>query len=72
MVFWSFIEFNLKKKLNAQSISINLNGMAGDFCRVKPGVYHQFEGVKSGIAFELYWAEFNHGDIIRQTFGKEI
>ena len=44
----------------------------GDFMQVKPGLYHQFEGVKAGIAFELYWAEFNHNDIIRQTFGKEI
>ena len=42
---------------------------AGDFCRVKPGVYHQFEGVKSGVAFELYWAEFDHNDIKRETVG---
>ncbi len=42
---------------------------AGDFCRVKPGVYHQFEGVEDGVAFELYWAEFNHDDIKRETVG---
>ena len=42
---------------------------AGDFCQVKPGVYHQFEGVKDGVAFELYWAEFNHDDIKRETVG---
>ena len=41
----------------------------GDFCQVKPGVYHQFEGVKDGVAFELYWAEFNHDDIERRTVG---
>ena len=38
---------------------------AGDFTQVKPGVYHQFEGVKVGFAFDLYWAEFNHDDISR-------
>ena len=38
---------------------------AGDFT----GVYHQFEGVKDGVAFELYWAEFNHDDISRETVG---
>ena len=42
---------------------------AGDFTQVKPGVYHQFEGVKDGVAFELYWAEFNHDDISRETVG---
>tara|TARA_B100001057_G_scaffold459195_1_gene509135 strand:+ start:2941 stop:3291 length:351 start_codon:yes stop_codon:yes gene_type:complete len=41
----------------------------GDFCQVKPGVYHQFEGVEDGVAFELYWAEFNHDDIKRETVG---
>tara|TARA_R100001015_G_C4622712_1_gene180260 strand:- start:1533 stop:1889 length:357 start_codon:yes stop_codon:yes gene_type:complete len=44
----------------------------GDFMQIKPGLYHQFEGVKAGVAFELYWAEFNHNDIIRETFGKKI
>jgi mannose-6-phosphate isomerase-like protein (cupin superfamily) len=44
----------------------------GDFMQIKPGVYHQFEGVKAGVAFELYWAEFNHDDIIRETFGKKL
>jgi mannose-6-phosphate isomerase-like protein (cupin superfamily) len=43
---------------------------AGDFTSVKPGLYHQFEGIENGIAFELYWAEFNHNDIIRETCGK--
>jgi len=42
---------------------------AGDFCQVKPGVYHQFEGVQDGVAFELYWAEFSHDDIQRETVG---
>ncbi len=42
---------------------------AGDFTQVKPGKIHQFEGVEDGVAFELYWAEFNHDDIKRRTIG---
>ena len=42
---------------------------AGDFTQVKPGKIHQFEGVEDGVAFELYWAEFNHDDIVRRTVG---
>ena len=42
---------------------------AGDFTQVKPGKVHQFEGLEDGVAFELYWAEFNHNDIVRRTVG---
>lgn len=42
---------------------------AGDFTQVKPGKYHQFEGLEDGVAFELYWAEFSHDDIVRRTIG---
>ena len=42
---------------------------AGDFTQVKPGKIHQFEGLEDGVAFELYWAEFNHDDIVRRTAG---
>lgn len=45
---------------------------AGDFTMVKPGEYHQFEGLESGVAFELYWAEFNHNDIKRRTSGSKV
>ena len=45
---------------------------AGDFTRVKPGLLHQFEGIEDGVAFELYWAEFDHNDIERETQGKKI
>ena len=38
--------------------------------KVKPGLYHQFECIESGVAFELYWATFNHDDIVRETVGK--
>ena len=41
----------------------------GDFNAVEPGYYHQFEALEDGLAFELYWAEFNHDDIERETFG---
>ena len=41
----------------------------GDFTRVKPGLMHSFEGMEDGIAFELYWAEFNHDDIQRESVG---
>jgi len=41
----------------------------GDFTRVKPGEYHQFEALEDCVAFELYWAEFNHADIIRENVG---
>ncbi len=43
---------------------------AGDFTKVKPGEYHQFKGLDDGVAFELYWAEFNHDDIERESVGK--
>lgn len=45
---------------------------AGDFTVVKPGMVHQFEGVEDGVAFELYWAEFDHNDIVRRTVGREV
>ena len=45
---------------------------AGDFTQVKPVQIHQFEGVEDGVAFELYWAEFNHDDIIRRTSGSTV
>lgn len=42
---------------------------AGEYHKVKPGLYHQFECLESGVAYELYWAEFNHHDIVRETQG---
>tara|TARA_X000001316_G_C922197_1_gene37113 strand:+ start:2574 stop:3080 length:507 start_codon:yes stop_codon:yes gene_type:complete len=41
----------------------------GDYHKVKPGLYHQFECLKEGVAYELYWAEFNHNDIERESVG---
>ena len=45
---------------------------AGDFTQVKPGKAHQFEGLEDGVAFELYWAEFSHDDIVRRTVGTKV
>ena len=42
---------------------------AGDFTTVKPGLFHEFIGMEDGVAFELYWAEFDHNDIERETQG---
>ena len=42
---------------------------AGQYTKVKPGLYHQFECIESGVAYELYWAEFNHNDIKRESVG---
>ena len=41
----------------------------GEYTKVKPGLYHQFECLENGIAYELYWAEFNHNDIVRESTG---
>ena len=46
--------------------------LPGDFTQVKPGKIHQFEGLEDGVAFELYWAEFNHDDIVRRTVGTKV
>jgi quercetin dioxygenase-like cupin family protein len=41
----------------------------GDFTAVKPGLFHSFEGLEDGVAFELYWANFDHNDIQRESVG---
>ena len=46
---------------------IEANG-ALEFHRIEMN-NHQFECLEDGIAFELYWAEFNHNDIKRETVG---
>ena len=43
--------------------------LSGDFTTVKPPQYHMFKAARETIAFELYWAEFDHSDIIRETIG---
>lgn len=44
----------------------------GEFTSVKPGLFHQFIGIESGVCFELYWSEFNSHDIERETIGHKI
>jgi len=41
----------------------------GDFMQVPPGEYHEFRALEDTVAFELYWAEFNHQDIVRENHG---
>ena len=45
---------------------------AGDYYKVEPGKWRQFIGVDDGVAFELYWAEFDANDIVRRTTGKVL
>ena len=45
---------------------------AGDYYKVEPGKWHQFVGVDDGVAFELYWAEFDANDIVRRTQGHRL
>lgn len=43
---------------------------AGMTCTVAPGELHQFEVVEEEtVAFEVYWAELNTADIVRQDVG---
>lgn len=42
---------------------------AGEYTCVAPGQYHQFEALEDTVAFELYWARFDHDDIQRDTQG---
>jgi quercetin dioxygenase-like cupin family protein len=43
----------------------------GGFTQIKPGEYHQFEALEDSVAFELYWAEFSHNDIQRESVGHD-
>ena len=45
---------------------------ADDYFKVEPGKWHQFVGIDDGVAFELYWAEFEPQDIIRRTQGSRL
>lgn len=45
---------------------------AGDYYKVSPGKWHQFVGVDDGVAFELYWSEFDANDIVRRTQGQRL
>jgi mannose-6-phosphate isomerase-like protein (cupin superfamily) len=42
---------------------------AGQYTKVAPGEYHQFEANGPTVAFEIYWTQFDSNDIIRETVG---
>lgn len=42
---------------------------AGDYTSVPPGEYHMFKCVEDTVCFELYWAQFDHDDIERESVG---
>jgi quercetin dioxygenase-like cupin family protein len=44
--------------------------IAGEYTKVPPGEYHQFEALEDTVAYELYWAELNHNDIVRESVGE--
>ena len=44
----------------------------GDYMEVPAGVWHQFVGLTDGIAFELYWSEFDKDDIVRRSQGSRV
>ena len=41
----------------------------GEFFKVEPGLYHQFQGLEDGVAYEFYWSEFESDDIDRRSTG---
>jgi hypothetical protein len=41
----------------------------GEFMQVKPGEFHEFRALQETVAFELYWAEFDPADIVRESVG---
>jgi len=45
---------------------------AGDETAVPPGQQHQFRAVSDVIAYEIYWAELNVDDIVRETVGGKM
>lgn len=43
----------------------------GEYTQVPPGEYHRFEALEDTVAYEIYWAQFDHGDIEREDVGHE-
>ena len=40
-----------------------------EYTKVPPGEKHQFEALEETICFEIYWANFDHNDIERDSVG---
>jgi mannose-6-phosphate isomerase-like protein (cupin superfamily) len=55
-------------KNNYDLVDVTVLG-PGEWTKVQPGEYHQFFAHENTVAFELYWAEFDHEDIKRETVG---
>ena len=53
------LQVSIKNKQILKGLNLN----------IKPGELHQFEALEDSVAFELYWAEFDHNDIERDTVG---
>lgn len=45
---------------------------AGEICSIKPGNYHEFQGLLDSIVYEIYYVELNGEDIIRENTGSVI
>lgn len=45
---------------------------AGDYTKVPPGEKHMFVCKEDCVCFELYWAEFAHNDIERDSVGGAV
>lgn len=45
---------------------------AGEYYKIEPGKWHQFVGISDGVAFELYWSEFDSNDIVRRSQGRRL
>ena len=41
----------------------------GEYTKVPPGEKHQFEALDETICYEIYWANFDHNDIERDSVG---
>ncbi len=43
--------------------------LPGESTTVKPGEYHWFKVINSGVLYEIYWTELDSSDIERETVG---
>lgn len=60
------LEIHVWKSYNLVDITVL---KAGDYTKVAPGEYHKFVCIEDAVCFELYWAQFDHDDIERETVG---
>ena len=58
---------SLKHIISSSEISVN--GRSGSAVTYLTAY---FVGLEDGVAFELYWAEFDHNDIKRESVGQHV